>query len=351
MTWKMKAAVLRSPGVVAIEEVEIPRPGPDEVLVRVMAVGVCGSDVHYYEHGRIGRFVVQAPLVLGHECSGVVAAVGERVTRFKVGDRVAVEPGVACGRCEACKGGRYNLCPDVRFLATPPVHGAFAQYICHREDFLFPIPDAMSFEEAALVEPLSVGMHAADRVGLKPGETVAIWGMGPVGLMAVVAAKAYGAGRIIAADVEPFRLEAAERLGATHLIRVGESDPVEEVVWMTGGIGADAAFEAAGHPRALRTALLSVRRGGRLAIIGLPPQDETALNVPLIVDREIGIYGVFRYANAYPRGIAVLASRNPDVRFLVTDRYPLEKTREALERARTSKSESLKVMVYPNGSG
>ncbi|MBB6690281.1 NAD(P)-dependent alcohol dehydrogenase [Cohnella xylanilytica] len=345
----IRAAILNRP--MEVETIELPMPeiGPDEVLVKVMAVGVCGSDVHYYEHGRIGPYVVEAPLILGHECAGIVAAAGEKATRFRPGDRVAIEPGVVCGRCDACKSGRYNLCPSVKFLATPPVHGAFAQYIAMREDFLFPIPDSLSFEEAAMNEPFSVGIHAAKRAGLQPGTTLAVMGMGPVGLMAVVAAKAFGVAEIIVADLEPIRLEAALRLGAAHAINIRERDPLAEIKRLTGGAGVDAAFETAGNPKALQTALLSLKRGGKLSIVGLPPQDGIELNVPFIADNEVDIYGVFRYANTYPQGIAFLSSGIADVASLITDRYPLEKAGEALERARTNKSGSLKVMVYPNG--
>ncbi len=345
----MNAARMNAPFDIEIVRLPIPDIRDDEVLVKVMAVGICGSDIHYYEHGRIGRYVVEKPLILGHECAGVVEAVGSGVTRFKAGDRVAVEPGMTCGRCSACKEGRYNLCPDVQFLATPPVDGAFAQYIKHREDFLFPIPDRLSYEEAALNEPFSVGIHAANRAGVKPGHTVAIMGIGPVGLMAVVAAKAYGAERIIAVDLEPIRLEAALKLGATHAVNIKESDPVQAVREATDGIGADVAFETAGNPKALQSALHAVRRGGKLAIVGLPPQEEVALNIPWIADNELDIFGIFRYANTYPQGISMLASGASDVSSLITDRYPLEQTKEALERARTNKSGSLKVVVYPNG--
>ncbi|WP_276356967.1 NAD(P)-dependent alcohol dehydrogenase [Cohnella caldifontis] len=348
MARTMKAAVMTAPFKIEIEERPIPEIGEQEVLVKVMAVGVCGSDIHYYEHGRIGRYVVEKPIILGHECAGIVEAVGPGVTRLKPGDRVAVEPGITCGRCPACKEGRYNLCPDVRFLATPPVDGAFVQYIKHREDFLFPIPDTLSFEEAALIEPFSVGLHAAKRAGVKPGQTVAIMGMGPVGLTAVAAAKAFGAETIVVSDMEPIRLEAALKLGATHAVNIRDNDPVQAVREATGGRGADVAFETAGNPKALQTALQAVRRGGKLAIVGLPPQEEVALNVPWIADNELDIFGIFRYANTYPQGISLLASGIADVRSLITDSYPLERTQEAMERARTNKGGSLKVVVYPN---
>ncbi|WP_052092241.1 NAD(P)-dependent alcohol dehydrogenase [Paenibacillus sp. FSL H7-0357] len=344
----MKAAVMDKPGSIVIKEVPVPEVGDHEVLVQVMAVGVCGSDLHYYEHGRIGRFVVEKPIILGHECAGVIVAAGEKVTKAVIGDRVAVEPGVTCGHCSACKAGRYNLCPDVQFLATPPVDGAFVQYLAIREDMVFRIPAHLSFEEAALNEPFSVGIHAAKRSRLQAGETVAIMGMGPVGLMAVAAAKSHGASRIIVTDLEEVRLEAALRLGATHAINIRKEDAVETIKQLTDGAGVDVAWETAGNPKALQSALYSIRRGGRLAIVGLPAQDEIPLNVPFIADNEIDIYGIFRYANTYPKGIEFLASGDVDAGVLITDRYPLAETREALERAIHNKSGSLKVIVYPN---
>jgi L-iditol 2-dehydrogenase len=234
-------------------------------------------------------------------------------------------------------------------LATPPFDGAFVQYLKMREDFVFPIPDGLSFEEAALNEPFSVGIHAARRTNLQPNSTLAIMGMGPVGLMAVAAAKAYGVENIIVTDLEPLRLAAARRLGATHTINVTEQDPYEEIQRLTLGCGVEVAWETAGSPKALQAALKSLQRGGKLAIVGLPVQNEIPLNVPFIADNELDIYGIFRYANTYPSGIQFLASGIVDVKSLITDKYPLLRVQEAMERAMTNKSGSLKVMVYPNG--
>ena len=344
----MKAAVMTEPRKIVSQELPVPELGEREALVKVMAVGVCGSDVHYYEHGRIGGAIVRYPMILGHECAGEVVAAGPGVTRVKPGDRVAIEPQTTCGRCPACKSGKYNLCPDVEFYATPPIDGAFAQYAKMREDALFPIPDGLSYEEAAPVEPLSVGIHAANRTGLKPGSSVAIMGMGPVGLLAVVAAKAYGASRIYVTDLEPVRLEAAKKLGATHAVNVRERDAVAAIRELNGGAGVDVAWETAGNPKALQSALLSLKRGGKLAIVGLPAQAEVPLDVHFISDREVDIYGVFRYVGTYAAGIEMLASGIADVRSLITDRYPLDRTQEAMERALNNKSESLKVIVHPN---
>ncbi|OXM87119.1 NAD(P)-dependent alcohol dehydrogenase [Paenibacillus rigui] len=344
----MKAAVMHTPGHIAIEQLPVPEAGPDEVLIKVMAVGVCGSDVHYFEHGRIGPYVVRKPIILGHECAGIVVACGERVTRFAPGDRVAVEPGVTCGRCEQCKSGRYNLCPDVQFLATPPVDGAFVQYIKHREDFVFPIPDHVSFEEAAMAEPLSVGIHALNRAGFKPGGEVAIIGMGPVGLLAVAAAKAFGASRIYASDLEENRLQAALKLGATDAISGKAGDAAERILELTAQRGVDLAIETAGHPRALQTAMKVIKRGGKLSIVGLPPVDEVGFNVPFLCDNEIDIYGIFRYANTYPTGVRFLSSGMQGLSEIFTDRFPLERTQEAMVKAMTEKATSVKIIVYPN---
>jgi L-iditol 2-dehydrogenase len=345
----MKAAVMHSPYQIAIEEVPVPELGEHDVLVKVMAVGICGSDLHYYEHGRIGPYVVTKPIILGHECAGIVAALGGSVTEFRVGDRVAVEPGVTCGTCEACKGGRYNLCPHVEFLATPPYDGAFVQYIRMRKDMLFPIPDHLSFEEAALVEPFSVGIHAAKRAGLQAGSTLAIMGVGPVGLTAIAAGQAFGAREIIVSDLEPIRLKVARQLGATHALNAREENVVQRIRELTGGRGADVVFETAGSPRALQAGLASLRRGGKLAIVGLPAQEEIPLPIPFIADNEIDIYGIFRYVNTYRQGIAFLSSGRAKVGSIITDRYELADTQLAMERASKHKSSVVKTMIFPNG--
>ncbi|MEJ7458872.1 NAD(P)-dependent alcohol dehydrogenase [Staphylococcus saprophyticus] len=345
----MNISLLNKPFDMEMKEVKVPKIGATDVLVKVMAVGVCGSDVHYYEHGRVGEFVVEKPLILGHECSGVVTDIGSNVTRFKVGDRVAIEPGVPCGECEYCKSGKYNLCPDVEFLATPPVDGALSQYISHPEGFLFHIPEALSYEEASLNEPFSVGVQACKRANVQPGSTVVIMGMGPVGLMAVVAAKAFGATKIIVSDLEKIRLDEALKLGATHAINIKEEGVATRINEITKGKGVNYAFETAGNPIALQNALAALNNGGTLAIVGLPQQENIELNIPFIANHEINIVGIFRYANTYDMGLEMLASTSADLNTMFTDAYDLNEAKEAMEQARTNKSGSLKVMVYPNG--
>ena len=345
----MNISLLNKPFDMEMKEVKVPKIGATDVLVKVMAVGVCGSDVHYYEHGRVGEFVVEKPLILGHECSGVVTDVGSNVTRFKVGDRVAIEPGVPCGDGEYCKSGKYNLCPDVEFLATPPVDGAFSQYISHPEGFLFHIPEALSYEEATLNEPFSVGVQACKRANVQPGSTVVIMGMGPVGLMAVAAAKAFGATKIIVSDLEKIRLDEALKLGATHAINIKEEDVATRINEITKGKGVNYAFETAGNPIALQNALAALNNGGTLAIVGLPQQENIELNIPFIANHEINIVGIFRYAKTNDMGLEMLASTSADLNTMFTDAYDLNEAKEAMEQARTNKSGSLKVMDYPNG--
>src|SRR5512133_1207835 len=214
----MLAAVMYGPRDVRLERRPIPDIGPDEVLVDIAAVGVCGSDVHFYWDGRIGKRVVQKPMILGHESAGTVVAVGDRVTSLQPGDRVALEPGIPCRRCSYCKTGHYNLCPNVAFMAAPHTDGAMREYVKTAADFAFKLPDSMSFEDGTLVEPLSVGVYAARRGRVAPGDNVVILGAGTIGLMALQAAKVYGASRRIVVDLQPDRLEMAKRLGATHVI-------------------------------------------------------------------------------------------------------------------------------------
>ena len=344
----MRAAVLQKPLSITLEERPVPTPGPNEVLIQVMAVGICGSDLHYYEHGRIGRRIVKKPLIQGHECSGIVVAVGNQVTRCKVGDRVVLEPGVTCGKCEWCKKGRYNLCPHVRFLSTPPVDGALAQYITHPEDFVFQIPDELSFEKATLVEPLSVGLHAAKRIGLEPGSSLWVIGMGPVGLTAVIAAKAFGVKEIIVSDLEPFRLHIARQIGATSTINITQSNPVQETMSLTDGIGVDAVIDTTSNERALDSAVQALKRGGKLALIGFPTTKTVPMNLTLILQKEIDISSIYRYSHTFQQGIEILARPDVPADLLITDRFTLERVVDAFEKARTDKKGTIKVIVNPN---
>ncbi|MGQ9730539.1 MAG: NAD(P)-dependent alcohol dehydrogenase, partial [Candidatus Zipacnadales bacterium] len=263
MAKTMLAAVLHKAHDLRLEQVPVPQiEKPDEVLVKIGAVGVCGSDVHFLERGRIGTFVVEQPVILGHEAAGIVEAVGPEVTTLKPGDRVAIEPGRPCRRCEYCHRGEYNLCVAMYFLAAPPVHGAFCEYLVWPADFLFLLPENVSLAEGAMCEPLSVGMWAAARAGVGPGDSVAVLGAGPIGLTALQAAAYYGATTIIVTDFVRSRLEAAQRLGATHVVNLNEVQTRGAVMEITNGRGVDVSFECAGAVPSAQDCIHITRAGG-----------------------------------------------------------------------------------------
>ena len=332
-----RAAVLHGPGDVRVEDRAVPEPGPREVLVEVAAVGVCGSDIHYYEHGRIGSFVVRAPMVLGHESAGRVVALGEGATRHAVGDRVTLEPGVPCGRCRECRAGRYNLCQDVKFFATPPIDGAFANFVAIHEDFAFALPDSVSDEAGALMEPLSVGVWACQKAGVSAGDRVLVTGAGPIGLLAAQCARAFGATEITVTDVNPHRLEMASRTAATRVVNVAEEQIDAE---------ADALIECSGHPDSLSAGIAALRPGGTAVLVGMGPEEEGTVPLSLIQNRELWVTGTFRYANTYPRAIALAAEGRVDLEAIITGHYGLDDAEAALRAGREDPA-AVKVMVMP----
>lgn len=322
-----RCAVLVEPGAVRVEERATPVPAPGEVLVRVASVGVCGSDVHYYDEGRIGDHVVTAPLVLGHEASGTVVAVGEGVRDRAPGQRVAVEPGVPCGRCRPCRTGAYNLCPDVRFLATPPVDGAFTEYLAVPEAFAHPVPDTLSDDAAALLEPTSVAVWAVRKAGVALGDRVLVTGAGPVGLLVAMVARAAGAHEVTVTDVVAERRAAAGRLGATRVLDPGETVAADAVE-------ADVLVECSGVPAAARDGVAAVRPGGTAVLVGMGAERETRLPTHLLQTREITLTGTFRYAHTYPAAIGLAESGAVDLDALVTGHFGLDAVEDALTAAR-----------------
>lgn len=328
----MRAAVLAEPGRIEFEDRPRPEPGPEEVVVDVEAVGVCGSDLHYYEHGRIGDYVVESPLVLGHESASVVAAVGEDVASHAVGDRVAMEPGIPCGHCEHCRSGHYNRCPDVTFMATPPVDGAFAEAVAWPAEFTYGLPDAVPLEAGALAEPVSVGVHACRRGDVGPGDDVLVTGAGPIGLLAADVADAMGAGSVAVSEpVDRKRTLAGER-GAALAIDPTAVD-VAAAVRSEFDREADVAIEATGDPRALESCIEAVGRGGTVVCIGLNDEATLSLDVVDLVDAELTLAGSFRFANTYPAAIDLLATDRVDAAGLIDLRAPLSDLADALDRA------------------
>jgi L-iditol 2-dehydrogenase len=329
----MRSAVLADVGRFEIEERERPEPAPDEVLVRVRDVGICGSDVHYYEHGRIGDYVVEDPIVLGHESAGEVVEVGKRVAGLEVGDRVTLEPGVPCRRCAHCKRGEYHLCESVTFMATPPHDGAFSEYVAWPADYAYELPETVSTRAGALCEPLSVGIHACRRGGVGTGDTVLVTGAGPIGLLAMEAARAAGATDILVTDVVSEKLEFAEERGADCAIDVGETDLGVTVEEATDGAGADVVIEASGAEPSIRSTLEGVRRGGTVVLVGLASEAEVPLDVLEIIDNELDVHGSFRYRDTYPTAVSLLADGVVDVEELIDFEANLESVDEAFRRS------------------
>ena len=350
---QMKAMVLH--GISDVRAASVPKPhvGVRDVLVRMVRVGVCGSDVHYFTHGRIGDFVVREPLILGHESAGIVEAVGPDVTRFKPGDRVCLEPGYTCRRCFFCKRGQYNLCPDVTFMATPPIDGAYCEYVAWPDDFVFALPDDVSLEAGSMMEPLSVGVWAVERGKVKSGHLVAVFGCGPIGCLTLAAAKDAGATTLVAVDIAENRLGFARRYGATHVIDGSRKDAVERIrnlgAERTGlpfeRSGADVTFETAGAVVTTRQTLAAVRPGGAAVLVGLPPEPMVELDIVDAASKEIDIRGQFRYANCYPTAIGLAASGRVRLDEMITHHFPLAEVADALRFADSHKGESMKLMI------
>ena len=335
----MRAAVLRGVGDLVIEDRPVPRPGPHEVLVRIDAVGVCGSDGHYFDHGRIGDFVVEAPMVLGHESAGRIVAVGDDVPPDRVGERVSIEPGVPDLTCTECLSGRYNLCPGMRFYATPPIDGSLSEYAVVHGAFAHRVPDSLSDDAAALLEPLSVGIWANRKAATTTGSRVLVTGAGPIGLVAVQCAVAFGATEVVVADVNSRRLDLALALGATAVVNVADSS-LEDT-----GVRPTVLLECSGHPGTTVAAIRRVAPAGRVVLVGMGG-DELALPLAHVQSHEIEVTGTFRYANTWPTAIALVAAGRVDLDRLVTGHFALADTVAALTAGRDDPC-SVKAVVRP----
>ena len=340
----MNAAVLHGAGDLRYEQVAVPKPGPDEVLVRIRMNGLCGSDIHFYERGQLGPFRVTSPYIPGHEACGVVVQAASSVSGPVVGQRVAIEPGIPCRRCEACKSGRYNLCPDVVFMSAPPVNGTFAEYVAVAADFAHPVPDAVDDEQAAFVEPVSVGIQACNRAGLRAGDTIAVLGAGPIGLVTLLVARAYGASDAYAVDLLDNRLDLARSLGASA-INASKTDTVEAIQDLTQGRGVDVVFDTSGSSAACKLTPYLAKRGGVVTLVGWPEIADVAYPIEVILEKELDIRGVNRYANTYPTAISLLASGRLDVGPLISHRFPFEDVVAAVDFASRHRSETIKVMI------
>ncbi len=345
MEGKMKTAVMEGIGKMGFEERSIPTPKADEVLVKLDYVGICGSDLHYYETGAIGDYVVKPPFVLGHEPGGVVVEVGENVRHLKAGDRVALEPGKTCGHCEFCKEGKYNLCPDVVFFATPPVDGVFQEYVAHEANLCFKLPDNVSTLEGALIEPLAVGFHAAIQGDAHLGQKAVVMGAGCIGLVTMMALKARGVSQVYVVDIMEKRLEKALELGADGVINGAQEDVEKRALELTDGKGMDLVVETAGTEITTRQAIRIAKKGSNIVLVGYGKTGEMTLPMSLVLDKELTFKTVFRYRHIYPLAIDAVASGKVNLKGIVTDIFPLEEAQKAMDYSVNNKADIVKAVI------
>ena len=342
---KVRALVLERQHELAMRDIDLPlETGPGMVKIAIHTVGVCGSDVHYYTHGRIGPFVVNAPMVLGHEAAGTITEVGAGVTHLKVGDRVCMEPGIPDPNSRASRLGMYNVDPAVAFWATPPVHGVLTSEVVHPANYTFKLPDHVSFAEGAMVEPFAVGMQAASKAKIVPGDTALVLGAGPIGTMVALAALAGGCARVIVADLAQPKLDIAAQYQGIIPVNIRDKSIVDEVKRLTDDWGVDVVFECSGSPHAWKTIMDLPRPGGAIVIVGLPVEP-VAVDIASASVKELRIESVFRYAHQYDRAIALIASGKVDLKPLISETFAFEDSKAAFDRAVEARATDVKLQI------
>jgi D-xylulose reductase len=347
----MEALVLEQKGVLSLREIDLPlQLGPNDVKIRIHTVGVCGSDVHYYTHGAIGPFVLREPMVLGHEAAGTVVEVGANVHNLTIGDRVCMEPGIPDLSSRASKLGIYNVDPSVRFWATPPIHGVLTPYVVHPAAFTYKLPDNVTFAEGAMVEPFAIGMQAAARAHIAPGDVAAVIGCGPIGIMVALAALAGGCSRVYVSDFSAEKLAIAGKYQGIIPVNIGERALADVISAETEGWGADVVFEASGSPKAYKGLFDLVRPGGTLVMVGLPVEPVT-FDVSGAIAKEVRIETVFRYANIFDRALQLIASGKVDLNPLITDTFDFKDSIAAFERAASARPTDVKLQILMEGGG
>jgi L-iditol 2-dehydrogenase len=328
----MRASRLHGIRDLRLDMLAKPEPGPGQVLLQVASVGVCGSDVHYYLHGRIGTQIVTDPIIMGHEFSAWVAELGTGAEDLAVGQLVSVEPGVSCGRCELCLHGHPNLCPSVRFCGTPPIDGVFAEYTVMPAANCYPLPEGFSPVEGAMLEPLGIAIHSVDLAHLRPGQTAAVLGAGPIGLLIAAVARAAGASQIYMSEPLAYRRQFALDYVADAVLNPDDTDTPAGIMELTGGRGVDVAFEAAGAHETPQEAAAATRIGGKVIAAGIPAEEDAMiLNASTIRRKGLTIKIVRRMKHTYPRAIRLVQTGMVDVKPLATHVLPLDRIDEAFE--------------------
>ena len=329
----------------SIREIDLPDfVGSEDVKIQINTVGICGSDVHYFEHGKIGPFVVSEPMVLGHEASGTITAVGDSVKNFKIGDRVCMEPGIPNLSSKASKYGNYNVDPSVKFWATPPIHGCLTPSVIHPSAFTYKLPDNVSFAEGAMVEPFAIGIQAANKAKIKPGDIALVTGAGPIGIMVALAALAGGCSKVFISDLVKEKLDIAAKYENIEALEINKHDPLEIINKATSGWGADLVFECSGAASAIQTCLQSICPSGCLVLIGMPI-NPIQFDIVLAQSKEIRIETVFRYANTYERAISILSAGKVDLKHLISMQFPFLESISAFHRAAEGRPSDVKLQI------
>lgn len=341
----MKALVLEKKGELSIRDVDVEQTvGPEDVRIRIHTVGVCGSDVHYYTHGKIGPFVVDAPMIMGHEASGTVIECGVNVRNLKVGDRVCMEPGIPNLNSRASKLGVYNVDPDVVFWATPPVDGCLMPEVVHPAAFTYRLPETVSFEEGALMEPFAIGMQSAAKAKIAPGDTAVVTGAGPIGMMVALAALAGGCARVFVSDLKQEKLDIIGQYDGVETVNIAKQDLVKVISDATDGWGADIVFEASGAEPAIATMTDLVRPAGCIVLVGMPVEP-VKVDIVAIQAKEARVETVFRYANMYDRAINLAASGKVDLKPLISRTYEFSQSIDAFNRAVEAHDSDVKIQI------
>ncbi|MGV0877269.1 NAD(P)-dependent alcohol dehydrogenase [Martelella sp. FLE1502] len=341
----MQALVLEKKGELSLRDFEVDTAlGPQDVRIKTHTVGICGSDVHYYTHGKIGHFVVHEPMILGHEASGTVIETGSDVTHLKAGDRVCMEPGIPDFTSRASKLGIYNVDPSVRFWATPPIHGCLTPEVIHPAAFTYRLPDTVSFAEGAMVEPFAIGMQAALRARIQPGDIAVVTGAGPIGMMVALAALAGGCAKVIVADLAQPKLDIIGAYDGIETVNIRNRPAAEAVAETTHGWGADVVFECSGAAPAILGVDKLARPGGAVVLVGMPVEP-VPVDIVGLQAKELRVETVFRYANVYDRAIALIASGKVDLKRLISDTLPFADSIAAFDRAVEARETDVKLQI------
>lgn len=343
----MRTCVLLDVGELSLVERDRPTIEANEVLVRIDRVGICGSDVHYYQHGENSGNAVEFPHVLGHESAGTVVAIGSDVSAVSESDRVAIEPGLPCGECSYCDSEEtYHLCERMEYMSSPPVDGALTEYVAWPAEYVYPLPEAVSLREGALVEPLSVAMHACERAGVTDGDTVLVTGGGPIGQLVAEVAMDRGAADVVLTDVVAEKLELAERRGVDRTVNVASENPVRVIRDRVDEDGVDVVVESSGAESAIEQTTAAVKRGGTIAFVGIPLDATLPTDVVGLIGKEYNLIGSFRFSNTYPDAIEKIRTGRFDVDDIVSFERPLTDAQAAFDRA--GEPESVKGVVRVN---